>query len=147
MAAVDNKQAVRRFTDEVFNQGQVALIDELCAPDLQYHEPGISDVHGSKDLKRYVTAIRTAFPDMRLTLDDVISEGDQVVTRYTMRGTNTGDFEFGKMHIPATGKKVALTGIDITRISGGKAVEIWEQPDNLGLINQLGLTGQLAASS
>lgn len=145
MSVTQNKAAVRRFTDEVFNKGQVAVIDELCAPNLQYHEPGISDVHGSKDLKRYVSAVRTAFPDLRVTIDDEITEGDQVVTRYTMRGTNTGDFAFAKMKLPATGKKIAVSGIDITRFSGGKAVEVWEQPDNLGLFQQLGLAATRAS--
>ncbi len=139
MSTEDNKATVRRLTEEVFNQGHVALIDELCVPNFLYHEPGIPDVHGREDLKRYVTTIRRAFPNIRVTIEDEITEGEQVVTRYLLRGTNTGEFVTPTMRFPATGKQVAVTGIDITRLAGGKAVEVWEQPDNLGLLQQLGL--------
>ncbi len=139
MSTEDNKATVGRFFEEVYNQGKVAVVDELCVPNFQYHEPGISDVHGREDLKRYVTAIRSAFPDLRVTIEDEITEGEQVVTRWMARGTNTGEFVFATMRFPATGKQVAMTGIDITRFAGGKAVEIWEQPDNLGLLQQLGV--------
>ena len=139
MSTEDNKAIVRRLTEEAFNQRHVALIDELCDPNLLYHEPGIPDVHGREDFKRYVTASGRAMPDIRITIEDMIAEGEQVATRYTLRGTNTGEFVWQTMRFPATGKQASVTGIDITRFAGGKVVEVWELPDNLGLLQQLGL--------
>jgi steroid delta-isomerase-like uncharacterized protein len=79
-------------------------------------------------------SLRAAFPDGRVTIEDMIAEGDKVVTRYNSRGTHKGDF----MGIPATGKKVAVTGIVISRIAKGKIAEEWEEFDALGFMVQLG---------
>ncbi len=139
MSTEDNKATVDRFFEEVYNQGKVAVIDELCVPNLLYHEPGLPDVHGSEDLKRYVTAARSAFPDLRVTIEDMFAEGEQVAIRYMFRGTNTGVFALPTMRFPATGKQVSLMGIAIIRFAGGKAVEVWDLSDNLSMVRQLGL--------
>ena len=138
MSIEENKANVRRFTEEGWNQGNVAAFDELCAPNWVYHDPGFPDVRTLEDYKRFVTEIRSAFPDIHFTIENVVAEGEQVVGRYTTRGTNTGDF-VTPMPLPATGKQVTVTGMSIVRFAGGKGVEVWNQTDNLGMFQQLGL--------
>ena len=138
MSTEENKATVRRFTEEGWNQGNVAVFDELSAPNWVYHDPGVPDVRTLEDYKPWVTETRRTFPDLHLTIDDMIAEGDQVVVRLTARGTNTGDLVTPMPH-PATGKQVTITGIAIVRFAGGKGVEVWSQTDSLGLFQQLGL--------
>ena len=138
MSTEDNKALVRRAIEGVWNQGNVALVDELYAPDVRYQNPGVADVRTREEFKRLVTALRSAFPDFHMTIEDMIAAGDQVVFRYTFRGTNTGDFVM-PMPLPATGKQVTMTGIAMDRVASGKVVEILDMADNLGLLQQLGL--------
>ena len=138
MSTEENKATVRRFTEEGVNQGNVAVFDELCAPNWVYHDPSFPDVHTLADYKRFITETHSAFPDFHVMIEDVIAEGDQVVLRSTWRGTNTGDI-VTPMHLPATGKQVTVTGMTIVRFVGGKGVEVWSQGDSLGLFQQLGL--------
>jgi len=138
MSTEDNKTTVYRFFEEVLNQGKVALLDELFAPNFILHDPGRPDVRTLEDYKRFLTESRSAFPDLHFTLEDVIAEGEQLVARWTMRGTNTGDI-VTPMHIPATGKQVTVTGIGIGRTVEGKTVELWNVQDYLGMYQQLGL--------
>jgi steroid delta-isomerase-like uncharacterized protein len=138
MSTEDNKAAVRRYFEEVLNQGNLARAYELNAPNWVYHDPIVPDVRTLEDYNQWFTQIRSAYPDFHVTIEDMIAEGDQVVVRYTWRGTNTGDF-VTPMHIPATGKQVTVTGITIVRFAGGKGVEVWNQSDSLGLFQQLGL--------
>ena len=138
MSTEENKALVRRAIEEVWNQGNVALVDELYSPNVVYQNPGVVDVHTREDFKRLVTALRGAFPDCHMTIEDIIAEGDRVVFRYTFRGTNTGDFVM-PMPLPATGKQVTMTGIAMDRLAGGKFVEVLDMGDNLGLLQQLGL--------
>lgn len=120
------------------NQGKVALLDELFAPNFLYHDATRPDVRTLEDYKRFLTETRSAFPDVHFTLEDVIAEGEELVVRWTMRGTNTGDI-VTPMHIPATGKQITVTGIGIGRAVEGKTVELWNEQDYLGLFQQLGL--------
>jgi steroid delta-isomerase-like uncharacterized protein len=138
MSTEENKATVRRYFEEVLNQGNLALVDELNAPNWVYHDPVVPDVRTLEDYTQWFTAIRSAFPDFHVTIEDLIAEGDQVVVRYTWRGTNTGDF-VTPMPIPATGKQVTATGMSIVRFAGGKGVEVWNQTDSLGLFQQLGV--------
>jgi steroid delta-isomerase-like uncharacterized protein len=138
MSPVDNKATVRRFFEEVLNQGKVALLDELFAPNFLYHDATRPEVRTLEDYKRFLTETRSAFPDVHFTLEDVIAEGEELVVRWTMRGTNTGDI-VTPMHIPATGKQITVTGIGIGRTVEGKTVELWNEQDYLGLFQQLGL--------
>jgi predicted ester cyclase len=138
MSTEDNKATVRRWIEEGGNQGNVAVFDELSAPNWVYHDPNLPDVRTLADYKRSITEARSPFPDWRTTIEDLIAEGDQVVMRLTWRGTNTGDF-VTPMPLPATGKQVTMTNITIVRFAGGKAVEVWNVGDSLGLFQQLGL--------
>lgn len=136
MAATDNKAAVRRFTEEVWNKGNMAVVDELCTPSYVGHDPATPGgvMRGIAGIKQFVTTYRTAFPDAHITIEEQIAEGDQVVSRWTGRGTNRGSL----MGMSPTGKQVTVTGILISRFSGGKIVEEWNNWDTLGLMQQLG---------
>jgi steroid delta-isomerase-like uncharacterized protein len=138
MSTEDNKALVRRAFEEVWNKGNVALADELYAPNIRFQNPGVADVRTLEDFKRLVTALRSPFPNGYMTIEDMIAEGDQVVSRYTFRGTNTADF-VAPMPLPATGKQVTIAGIAIARLAGGKVVEVLDMGDNLGLLQQLGV--------
>ncbi len=141
MSTEDNKAMARRFIEEGWNQGNVAVFDELCTPDWIYHDPAQPQIHTLEDYKQVVTEGRRVYPDIHLTIEDMIVEGDQVAVRYTVRGTNTGDIVTPSMPmpIPATGKQVTTSGISINRIAEGKAIETWNQADNLGALQQFGL--------
>lgn len=138
MSTEEDKASVRRWTEEGWNQRNWAVFDELAASNWVYHNPGFPNVRTLADYKQRATEIRNAFPDNHGTIEDMIAEGDKVVARYTFRGTNTGDI-VSPMPLPATGKQVTTTGIIIVRFAGGKGVELWEQHDDLGLSQQLGL--------
>ena len=111
------------------------LLEEFYAADLVWHEPD-QDVRGLEEARRFLGMYKTAFPDLYATIEDALSEGDKVVTRWTVRGTHEGEIEsFG----PPTGRRVEIQGITIHRIEGGKIVEEWERYDNLSVMQQLGL--------
>ena len=136
MSTEQNKASVRRLMEEVFNRGKTSLVDELFAPDFVEHEelpPGIPP--GREAVKQLPAIFRSAFPDFKVTIDDVIAEGDKVAVRSTWSGTHKGEF----MGIAPTGKSVSFGVFDIIRIAGGKFVEHWGQMDNLGMMQQLGV--------
>jgi len=138
MSTEENKATVRGFTEEGWNQGNIAVFDELCTPNWVYHDPFVPNVRTLAEYKPWATETRSVFPDLHFTIEDLVAEGDQVVVRYTLRGTNTGDI-VTPMPLPATGKQVTVTAIAIVRFAGGKGVEVWNQGDSLGLFQQLGL--------
>ncbi|HEY3082616.1 MAG TPA: ester cyclase [Chloroflexota bacterium] len=134
MSAAENTAIVRRFLDEAISQGNLAALDELCAPDLVWHGGSVGEFRSLEQFKQGVGPFFTAFPDLRVTSGDMLAEGDKVVSRYTWHGTHRGAF-FGT---PATGKRVAVDGISMYRIAGGRIAEEWWQEDLLGLMRQLG---------
>jgi len=131
----ENKAITRRAIEEVWNQGKMESLNEIWAPNYVNHDPINPDVRDLEGFKQYVSMIRNAFPDFKVTVDDMIAEGDKVATRWTARGTHKGDL--GK--IAATGKQVTITGISLGRFVDGKTVEIWWSGDNLGMLQQLGV--------
>jgi steroid delta-isomerase-like uncharacterized protein len=135
MAAEQNKALIARFVEEIFNKGNIDIVGEIFAPDFIEHEqlpPGLPN--GREGVKMMTTMLRSAFPDFKATIDDVLAEGDKVVIRMTWSGTHKGEF----MGIPATGKRVSFGVIDIIRIANGKVVEHWGQMDSMSLMQQLG---------
>jgi predicted ester cyclase len=141
MSAEENKAMVRRFVEEVWNKGNVGVIDEIGSPDWVEHDPDRpEELRGLGDAKRRVEEVRSAFPDLYVTLEDLIAEGEKVVSRWRARGTHQGEL----LGIPPTGRQVEFTGMRIQRISGGKFVETWHQPDTLGMMRQLGLISEPA---
>lgn len=131
----ENKALLRRAWDEFYGQGNLDSIEEFFRDDVIAHEPD-GDFRGIEEIRRYLATYLAAFPDQNVTVDDVIAEGDKVVSRYTVRGTHTGETEdFG----PPTGKQVHLEGITIYHFKGGRLAEMWDRYDNLSVMQQLGL--------
>jgi steroid delta-isomerase-like uncharacterized protein len=131
-----NKQVLRRFTEEIWNNGKLDQIGEFVAANHMNHPAASApDLgQGSQALGKLVSLYRTAFPDARLTIEDQIAEGDRVVTRWTATGTHRGEL-FG---MPATGKPVKVTGVFIDRLADGKIAESWGEFDALGMMQQVG---------
>jgi steroid delta-isomerase-like uncharacterized protein len=128
----ENKTLARRSWEIVDN---LDTIEEIYAPDVVWHEPD-QELRGIEEARQFVTTYKTALPDLNVTVEDVIGEGNQAVTRWTVRGTHQGEVEeFG----PPTGRQVEIKGITIHRIEDGKIVEEWEGYDNLSILQQLGL--------
>ena len=136
MSTEENKAFMRRFYEEVFNQKNLAAIDDFVAPDFVNRSAAqLGLVSGDLEhVKQFVGVVMQAFPDLHYTVEDMVAEGDKVVTRLTLSGTQHGAF----MGIPATGIHATVSDIEIFRITGGKAVETWVQVDYLGLLQQLG---------
>jgi steroid delta-isomerase-like uncharacterized protein len=131
-----NKDVSRRLIEEVFNQGKLELLDELAAQDSVGHDAAMPEpTTGPEGMKRLIGNYRTAFPDIRFTIEDQVAEGDRVATRWTARGTHEGDL----WGISPTGRQSTVTGITIDRIEGGKIAEAWTNWDALGLMQQLGV--------
>ena len=129
----ENKAVVRRYIEEVLNQGNLATVDEVFTTDYVYHgrpeDP--SDAEGAKKM-----AIRAhnAFPDLDITIEDQIAEGDKVATRWTANATSKGSYD----KIGPSGKKVRWTAIFIHRLEGSKIAEGWVVTDRLGMMRQMG---------
>jgi steroid delta-isomerase-like uncharacterized protein len=131
----DIKNIVRRTFEELFNQGDFNVADQVFAAEFIGHDPALAqEIHGPDEFKLYVRMYRTAFPDLDLTIEDQFSDGNEVVTRFTARGTHNGEL-YG---IPPTGRCAVVTGISIDRVISDKIVESWTNYDMLGLMRQLG---------
>jgi steroid delta-isomerase-like uncharacterized protein len=139
-----NKAIVRRSLEELFTHGDLGVADEVFAADYVGHDTELPQpLRGPEEVKRFVAMYRTAFPDLVVSVEDQIAEGDRVVTRFVARGTHRGPL----MGIPPTGRKVTVPGISIDRIVDGKSAEAWINYDVMGMMQQLGvLTGPTAPS-
>lgn len=136
MAKLEKNKAIVRRAWEIWNQKNLATADELLAADYLEHVPGASPVQSLEDFKQSHPVFLTGFPDLHVTVEDLIAEGgDKVACRWIWRGTHQGDF----MGIPATGVQVTMTAISIFRIADGKVAEVWTNPDLLGMQQQLGV--------
>ena len=137
MSTEDNKALTRRFFQEFWDQKNLSVADELMATDHVDHTPGSPPglPPGPEGFKQFASVYFAAFPDLRLTIEDMVAEGDEVVTRWTSHATHTGNF----IGIPPTGKSASITGITINCIVEGKSVETWTNFDMLGLLQQLGV--------
>jgi steroid delta-isomerase-like uncharacterized protein len=128
----------RRLLEETFNEGDLALADQLVAAQAMNHDPAtpsdLRALRGPELFKRIVSMYRTAFPDVKLTVDDVIAADSKVVQRWHAEGTHRGELA----GLAPTGARVTVTGISIDEWRDGKVVETWTQWDNLGLARQVG---------
>ena len=136
-----NKAIVRRLIEELWNKGNLSLADELFAPNYEHHDASTLDFgRGPESEKKRATLYRTAFPDLRLTIEDIIAEGETVMARWSCRGTHKGDLS----GIAPTGKQINISGVTIARLANGKMAESWVNWDALGLMQQLGVVPELA---
>ena len=134
MSTEECKAIVRRLYEGI-NKGDLATVDALVANNFVNHDPSNSEVRNSEDYKHWLTKLCTAFPDVHFTVEDLIAEGDKVVSRFTFRGTHKGEWR----GVPPTGKRVTMTGTITNRVASGKIAECWINSDVLGLRQQLGL--------
>src|SRR5262245_26045488 len=116
----ENGRLVRRFVEAVVNNGDPGLMSSLVAADHIGHDP-LGDHYGLDGMRLGIAEMRAAFPDLRVSVDDVVDGGDRVVHRFTVTGTQAGPF----LGLPPTGRSVKATGIAIDRVTGGKLAERW----------------------
>jgi steroid delta-isomerase-like uncharacterized protein len=135
MSTEENKAIVRHYLDEVWNKGNVSIIDEVMAPTYARYMNASGAYLDRERQKQRMSGMRQAFSELALTLEDITAEGDKVTIRVTLQGTHTGNF----MGVPATGKQVAIEAIDILRLVDSKVVEHWGVMDTFGLMQQLGV--------
>lgn len=133
----ENKALSRRFFEEFISEGNLAVADEVLGPDIDHvaHGAPPGTPPGPKGAKQTLTIYRTAFPDLYATVEFQLTEGDRVVTFFTLRGTHKGEFQ----GIAPTNRPVKISGITIDRIVGGKIVERWAVFDRLGILQQIGV--------
>ena len=136
MSVQRNKETFRRYVDEVWKDENLDIADEVFAEKyLSHQSDGTVLERGPEDVKKFVTEYRSAFSDIENIAEDMIGEDDKVVNRWTLHVTHTGEFR----GIPATNKRITITGIGIFRFSeDGKVVESWDSLDQLGMLRQLG---------
>ena len=136
MTATDNKAIARYLTEEVFNKGNLEAIDTIISADFTHHDPNTREFSsGPSGYKKFIQGYRKAFPDLQITIQQQIAEGDLVVDRWIGQGTHQGEL----MGIAPTGKQVSITGMTIHRIADGKIVETWNNFDSLSMVQQLGM--------
>ena len=135
-----NKTVVRRLFDELWNKGNLQVADEIIAPTYQHHDASTPDLgKGPESEKKRATLYRNAFPDLRLTVEGLVAEGETVVARWSCHGTHKGELN----GIPPTGKQFTISGVTIAHFENGKMVEGWVNWDALGLMQQLGLVPEI----
>jgi steroid delta-isomerase-like uncharacterized protein len=132
--SIEQNKAIARQLNQAFDTNAQAMLNELLAPDLMAHFPGLPAPLNREALLQVVSQFAAAFTDNHTTTDDQIAEGDKVMTRITWRAVHSGDFQ----GIPATGKQIEVSGIAIERIQDGKIVEHWSNLDQMSLMQQLG---------
>ena len=135
MSAEDNKALVRRGFEELFNEAKLDLADEIVTPDHVSHDTSTPEhPPGPEGDRQLVNLVRGAFPDGRISIEDLVAEGDRVAVRWTFRGTHRGVF----MGIAPTGKEVEMGAMDLVRVAGGKIAETWSNVDMMAMMRQLG---------
>lgn len=144
MAADENIQLMRRWFQEVWNEGQIQTVHELLSPDaVATGQRGAEkEIRGPEEFVKFVREIRGAFPDIKVNVEDVFGAGDKVVLRWSAIMTHTGD----ALGLPASGQTVRSRGITIARIVDGKIVEGWDNWDQLGMLEQIGVYKQPLAA-
>jgi steroid delta-isomerase-like uncharacterized protein len=129
-----NKDLVRRWFEEVWNNGRAAAVDEMLAPNGVIH--GLEgEMRGPAAFKPFHAAYRAAFPDVSIQIDDMVAEGDKVAVRWSGAATHKGNM----LGIAATQKRLQFTGMGFVRVADGKVVESWNNFDQLGMFQQLGV--------
>jgi steroid delta-isomerase-like uncharacterized protein len=135
MTIENNKAVIRKFLEEVINQNRMDRATDLVVEDFVELDPLPGQRQGREGLKEVLRMMRAAFPDIHWAVEEMVAEGDKVVTRFTWTGTHHGIF----MGIPATGKSVSVKGVVIDQLEGGKMSNSRMLMDSLGMLQQLGV--------
>lgn len=131
-----NKAVVRRFYEEVMNNGRVEILDELMAADFSDNgETLFGSPQGRDAVRQGVLETRNVLPGLNVHIDDMIAEGDMVGVRGTMRCTHGGPF----LGVPGSGNELSWQGLAMFRVTGGKLVARWFNSDGLGIVRQMGI--------
>ena len=142
--SAENKALSRRLLEEAFNAGNIDVIDELVTTDFVNHDAALPEpMVGPDAAKATISGYRTAFPDLRITIEEQIADDQGVATRWSAKGTHEGDL----MGMAPTGKQATVTGITIDRIVDGRIAESWTNWDTLGMLQQLGVVPVLATTA
>lgn len=132
----EHKELVRRSNEEVWDRGNLGFLDNYVAEEYVEHNSASPEpIRGLDGYRQNVERVRGAFPDLSVTTEDLIAEGNKVVTRYTITGTHENEF----MGIEPTGNKIEIEGISIGKFVDGRVVEGWSNIDVLGMLQQLGV--------
>ena len=133
---MDPLTLLEEHTETVWNQGDLDAVDRFIAAEYVEHDPSIEEeLNGPDAYRQNVETFRSAFPDLKVTIEDSVVEGDRIAMRQSFRGTHEAEF----MEIEPTGNEVVSTSLLICRIEGGKIAETWVETDMLGLLAQLGV--------
>ena len=145
MSTEENIQLMRRWFQEVWNEGRVQTIHELLAPHgvARGQRGADAEIRGPEEFENFVRQIRGAFPDIKIKVEDVFGADDKVVLRWSAIMTHTGD----ALGLPASGRSVRSAGITIARIIDGQIVEGWDSWDQLGMLEQIGVYKQTLAAA
>jgi len=135
MSSETNKAIVRRFVEQVWNERRLDLVEEFFPEDYVGHSAGAPLSHGLEEVKGFIATVLNAYPDFTINIDDMIAEGDKVVTRWRSRGTHQGE----PLGIPPTGKLITQEGMAVYRMVDARIAEDWFFPDTMGLMQQLGV--------
>ncbi|MGB9417053.1 MAG: ester cyclase [Acidobacteriaceae bacterium] len=135
MSKEQNAQALAKFA-EAANTGTYELFDEAVAPDCVDHDPAPGQGPGPQGYRAFFTEMRTAFPDLKAELAALVADDESIAFAYTLSGTHKGPL----MGIPATGKTISIRGVQFSKFRDGKMVERWGSSDQLGMLQQLGVT-------
>ena len=142
MSTSDNKAIVEKIAGEIYSQGNLSLIDDVFAPDALYYDPLTPEEGlGREEYKQFLVGVQSIFPDMKVTIEEMIAEGDVVTSRWSWSATHRGEL-FG---VAPTGNLVTDSGLNLIRFRDGKVVEIREAPNALGVMIQLGLVPEMDA--
>jgi steroid delta-isomerase-like uncharacterized protein len=144
MSASENIQLMRRWFQEVWNEGRIQTVYDLLSPDavVKGQRAADAEIRGPEQFVKFVDEIRGAFPDIRVNVDDAFGDGDKVVVRWSGVMTHTGT----ALGLPPSGRTVRSTGISIARFADGKIVEGWDSWDQLGMLEQIGVYKQPVAA-
>ena len=138
----ENKAIVRRLVEEVWNRGSLEAVAEIIADDYVRHGDQPGTPPGPQAYRDTVATFRASFPDLHMIVEDLMADGDKVVGRWVVRGSQRGQL----MGIEPTGRCVEFGGIFVVRLAEGRVVEEWEESDELGLMRQLGAMPALVVS-
>jgi steroid delta-isomerase-like uncharacterized protein len=135
MSIEDMKQFTHEVVENFWNKKQFDLAEKYYSPDYVNHHPLLADVVTLDQFTQWCQTFKDGFPDFKVTIEEIVVEGEMTVTRWTLRCTHTGEY----MGIPPTGKKAEMSGMTMDRMKDGKIVEAWWNGDDLGMMQQLGV--------
>ncbi|WP_416671176.1 ester cyclase [Egbenema bharatensis] len=137
MLMLGNKEIARLFFEETWSKGNLAIVDELTSPDFKIHYTIFPQPLDREGFKSFITDVHAGFPDLQLTITEMIAEADKVVICWAAKGTHQGLIHL--LNLPPTGRAISYTGVEMYRLSDGKIVEGRTEEDALGLLQQLGV--------